>query len=195
MFERFSSHARQVVVLAQQEGRTLHHSRIGTEHLLLGLLAEGEGVAAVTLAEAGLTLEAARAETVRLLSGDPAGDAEALKVIGIDLDAVRATVEETFGPGALERAQDCDHRGRRRGRGRGQNRVGGHIPFTPRAKQVLELSLREALRLGHNSIGTEHVLLGLLREGRGLGVKVLTERGIDVATLRQRVVAAAGKVA
>lgn len=190
MFERFSSHARQVVVLAQQEGRTLHHSRIGTEHLLLGLLAEGEGVAAVTLAEAGLTLEAARAETVRLLSGDPAGDAEALKVIGIDLDAVRATVEETFGPGALERAQDCDHRGRRRAR-----RVGGHIPFTPRAKQVLELSLREALRLGHNSIGTEHVLLGLLREGRGLGVKVLTERGIDVAALRQRVVAAAGKVA
>jgi len=116
MFERFTDRARRVVVLAQEEARMLNHNYIGTEHILLGLIHEGEGVAA-----------------------------KALESLGISLDAVREQVQEIIG--------------------QGQQAPSGHIPFTPRAKKVLELSLREALQLGHNYIGTEHILLGLIREG------------------------------
>ena len=128
MFERFTDRARRVVVLAQEEARMLEHGYIGTEHLLLGLIHEGEGVAAKTL-----------------------------ESMGISLDAVRQQVEVIIG--------------------RGQHARSGHIPFTPEAKQALELSLRESNQLGHNYIGTEHLLLGLLREGEGVPAQVLVKMG------------------
>jgi ATP-dependent Clp protease ATP-binding subunit ClpC len=136
MFERFTDKARRVVVLAQEEARMLDHNYIGTEHLLLGLIPEGEGVAA-----------------------------QALTTMGIGLDAVREQVEQIIG--------------------RGKGRPAGHIPFTPRAKKVLELALREALQLGHNYIGTEHILLGLLREGEGVAAQVLQKLGADLNRARQ----------
>jgi ATP-dependent Clp protease ATP-binding subunit ClpC len=139
MFERFTERARRVVVLAQEEARMLNHNYIGTEHILLGLAREGEGVAA-----------------------------KALESLGISLDAVRQQVEEIIG--------------------RGQEAPSGHIPFTPRAKKVLELSLREAQQLGHNYIGTEHILLGLIREGSGVAAQVLVKLGADLNRARQRVV-------
>jgi ATP-dependent Clp protease ATP-binding subunit ClpA len=139
MFERFSQRARQVVVLAQEEARLLNHNYIGTEHILLGLIREGEGVAA-----------------------------KALESLGISLDAVRQQVEKIIG--------------------RGQQAPSGHIPFTPRAKKVLELSLREAKALGHNYIGTEHILLGLIREGSGVAAQVLVKLGADLNRTRQQVV-------
>jgi ATP-dependent Clp protease ATP-binding subunit ClpA len=136
-----------------------------------------------------VTPEVARDEIRRLAALRSLGDqdADALRAIGIDLDAVRAKVEESFGAGALERA------GGRKGRQRGS--VAGHIPFTPRAKKVLELSLREALRLEHNWIGPEHVLLGLLREGHGLAMQVLTVQGVSPDALRQRILAVVGAAA
>ena len=139
MFQRFSDRARRVVVLAQEEARMLNHNYIGTEHLLLGLIQEGEGVAA-----------------------------KALESMGISLEAVRNQVEEIIG--------------------RGTSAPTGHIPFTPRAKKVLELSLREALQLGHNYIGTEHILLGLIREGEGVAAQVLTKLGADLDRVRNQVV-------
>ncbi|MDY6796686.1 MAG: ATP-dependent Clp protease ATP-binding subunit [Actinomycetota bacterium] len=139
MFQRFSDRARRVVVLAQEEARMLNHNYIGTEHLLLGLIQEGEGVAA-----------------------------KALESMGISLEAVRNQVEEIIG--------------------RGSSSPTGHIPFTPRAKKVLELSLREALQLGHNYIGTEHILLGLIREGEGVAAQVLTKLGADLERVRNQVV-------
>jgi ATP-dependent Clp protease ATP-binding subunit ClpA len=139
VFERFTDRARRVVVLAQEEARLLNHNYIGTEHILLGLIHEGEGVAA-----------------------------KALESLGISLEAVRAQVEEIIG--------------------QGQSAPTGHIPFTPRAKKVLELSLREALQLGHNYIGTEHILLGLIREGEGVAAQVLVKLGADLARVRQQVV-------
>ena len=139
MFERFTDRARRVVVLAQEEARLLNHSYIGTEHILLGLIHEGEGVAA-----------------------------KALESLSISLDAVRAQVEEIIGQGGSSPS--------------------GHIPFTPRAKKVLELSLREALQLGHNYIGTEHILLGLLREGEGVATQVLVKLGADLGKVRQQVI-------
>src|SRR6266567_497207 len=139
MFERFTDRARRVVVLAQEEARLLNHNYIGTEHILLGLIHEGEGVAA-----------------------------KALESLGISLEAVRAQVEEIIGHG-------------------GQS-PSGHIPFTPRAKKVLELSLREALQLGHNYIGTEHILLGLIREGEGVAAQVLVKLGADLNRVRQQVI-------
>ena len=138
MFERFTDRARRVVVLAQDEARGLKHNYIGTEHLLLGLISEGEGVAA-----------------------------KALETMGIKGEAVRASVIEIIGEG--------------------EKPVEGHIPFTPRAKRVFELSLREALQLGHNYIGTEHLLLGLLREGEGVAAQVLTNLGGDLSSVRQTV--------
>jgi ATP-dependent Clp protease ATP-binding subunit ClpC len=138
MFERFTDRARRVVVLAQEEARTLNHHYIGTEHVLLGLIHEGEGVAA-----------------------------KALESLGISLEAVRQQVEQIIGPG--------------------QQPPSGHIPFTPRAKKVLELSLREALQLGHNYIGTEHILLGLIREGEGVAAQVLVKLGADLNRVRQQV--------
>jgi hypothetical protein len=139
MFERFTDRARRVVVLAQEEAAGLNHNYIGTEHILLGLIREREGVAA-----------------------------KALESLGISLEAVRAQVEEIIG--------------------QGQSAPTGHIPFTPRAKKVLELSLREALQLGHNYIGTEHILLGLIREGQGVAAQVLVKLGADQARVRQQVV-------
>jgi ATP-dependent Clp protease ATP-binding subunit ClpC len=139
MFERFTDRARRVVVLAQEEARMLNHNYIGTEHILLGLIHEGEGVAA-----------------------------KSLESLGISLEAVRQQVEEIIG--------------------QGQQAPSGHIPFTPRAKKVLELSLREALQLGHNYIGTEHILLGLIREGEGVAAQVLVKLGADLNRVRQQVI-------
>ena len=139
MFERFTDRARRVVVLAQEEARMLNHNYIGTEHILLGLIREGEGVAA-----------------------------KALESLGISQEAVRQQVGEIVG--------------------QGQHAPSGHIPFTPRAKKVLELSLREALQLGHNYIGTEHILLGLIGEGEGVAAQVLVvSRGADLSGVRQQV--------
>jgi ATP-dependent Clp protease ATP-binding subunit ClpC len=139
VFERFTDRARRVVVLAQEEARLLNHNYIGTEHILLGLIHEGEGVAA-----------------------------KALESLGISLEAVRSQVEEIIGQGGTSPS--------------------GHIPFTPRAKKVLELSLREALQLGHNYIGTEHILLGLIREGEGVAAQVLVKLGADLSRVRQQVI-------
>jgi len=139
MFEKFTDKARRVVVLAQEEAKMLNHNYIGTEHILLGLIHEGEGVAA-----------------------------KALEALGVSLDAVREQVQEIIG--------------------QGQQAPTGHIPFTPRAKKVLELSLREALQLGHSYIGTEHLLLGLIREGEGVAAQVLVKLGADTNRVRQQVI-------
>jgi len=139
MFERFTDRARRVVVLAQDEARLLNHNYIGTEHLLLGLLTEGHGIAA-----------------------------RALEGLGVDLAEVRRRVEEIIG--------------------RGEHPQAGHIPFTPRAKKVLELSLREALDLGHDYIGTEHILLALAREGEGVAAQVLTALGAGEEQIRAKVI-------
>jgi ATP-dependent Clp protease ATP-binding subunit ClpA len=139
MFERFTDRARRVVVLAQEEARLLNHNYIGTEHILLGLIHEAEGVAAKTLQQ-----------------------------LGISLEAVRSRVESIIGEGV--------------------GAPSGHIPFTPRSKKVLELSLREALQLGHNYIGTEHILLGLIREGEGVGAQVLVVLGADLSRVRHEVI-------
>jgi ATP-dependent Clp protease ATP-binding subunit ClpC len=140
MFERFTDPARRVVVLAQEEARLLNHNYIGTEHILLGLVREGEGKAA-----------------------------QVLLSLRISLDECRARIQEIIG--------------------RGTDAPSGHIPFTPRAKKVLELSLREALQLGHNYIGTEHLLIGLLREEAGVAAQVLVKLGLDLATVREQVLA------
>lgn len=139
MFERYTDRARRVIVLAQEEARMLSHNFIGTEHLLLGLIHEGDGVAA-----------------------------QALTALDISLEAVRSQVEEIIG--------------------QGNETPAGHIPFTPRAKKVIELSLREALQLGHNYIGTEHVLLGLIREGEGVAAQVLVKLGAELTTVRRQVI-------
>jgi ATP-dependent Clp protease ATP-binding subunit ClpC len=139
MFERFTGRARRVMDLADEEARLLHHTYVGTEHLLLGLIGEGGGVAA-----------------------------QALESLGISLEAVRQQVEQVIG--------------------RGQQAVPGHIPLTPRAKKVLELARREAFQLGHNYIGTEHLLLGLIREGKGAAAQVLTGLGADLNRIRQQVI-------
>ncbi|MGH2556931.1 MAG: Clp protease N-terminal domain-containing protein [Actinomycetota bacterium] len=144
MFERFTDRARRVVVLAQEEARMLNHDYIGTEHILLGLIHEAEGVAAT-----------------------------ALNSMGISLAEIRNEVESMVG--------------------RGKAAPTGHIPFTPRAKKVLELSLREALQLGHNYIGTEHILLGLIREGEGVAAQVLQKLGADLEEVRHKVVALLGE--
>jgi ATP-dependent Clp protease ATP-binding subunit ClpC len=138
MFEKFTDRARRVLVLAQEEARMLNHSYVGTEHILLGLVHEDEGVAAV-----------------------------AFRGLGISADAVREQVEEMVGRGGISPS--------------------GQIPFTPRAKKVMELSLRESLHLGHNYIGTEHILLGLLREGQGVGAQVLLKLGADLDRVRREV--------
>ena len=169
MFERFTFEARQTVVGAQHEARRLHSGRVGTEHLLLALLMQPTPSAAV-LTRHGLGRDQVT-EAVRRYVGDGDLDAEALTALGIDLDAVRSTVEASFGPGALDRPPG--------------SRVGGHIPFTPRAKKVLELSLREAIAMKSKSIADGHIALGLLREGEGLAMKVLADRGVDTVELRR----------
>jgi len=138
VFERFTERARQVVVIAQSEARALKHNYIGTEHLLLGLLREEEGIAARVLMSFDVTVEEVRAQVARII-------------------------------------------------GQGDEVVGGHIPFTPRSKKILELSLREALAVGHNYIGTEHILLGLMREGEGVAVRILLDFGASPAAVRDEV--------
>jgi ATP-dependent Clp protease ATP-binding subunit ClpA len=181
MFERFTDRARKVTVDAQVVARRLGHCHIGTEHLLLALL-QGDGIAAQVLAGLGVTEAAVEREVLAEVGRGPlgTGDAEALGAIGIDLDEVRRRVEASFGPGALHWRPDPHWRGDRR-------RPGGHVPFSPRAKKVLELSLREALALKHNYIGTEHILLGLVREGEGLAMLVLTRLGAGPDVIRARV--------
>jgi ATP-dependent Clp protease ATP-binding subunit ClpA len=190
MFERFTESARSVVANARAAATRLHHPYIGTEHLLLALLDEASGATSGLLADAGLTTEGVTAGIARLLGTGqrPLGDndAAALEAIGIDLDAVRARVEEVFGPGALEPPRAEPDTGLR-GLLRRKPTAGGHVPFTARAKKVLELSLREALARHDNYIGSEHILLGLLRDNGGLAGKILVEADVDVDALRRRV--------
>ncbi|CAN5193317.1 hypothetical protein BH20ACT22_BH20ACT22_03430 [soil metagenome] len=194
MFERFTHSARQVVVLAQTEAQSLRHNYIGTEHLLLGLLGETEGLAARVLNELGVDRDDIHKGVVNYVGAGPVNqpDAAALDAIGIDLDAVRRRVEEAFGPNALERTRAARTRAEKRrgflGRGHRRSCGEGHIPFTPRAKKTLELSLREALALGHGYIGTEHILLGLLREGQGLAALLLSREDIKFEVVRRRMV-------
>ena len=175
MFERFTDEARQTVVLAQQEAREQRAGHIGTEHLLLGIVGQGGTPVADVLERHGLG-RATTLQAIARFSGGAALDADALGAVGIDLDAVRERVEATFGPGALDAPGP--------GRGRAQS---GHIPFTPRAKKVLELSLREAVALKSGSIGGGHILLGLLREGEGLAMKIVHGQGIDTEELRREI--------
>ncbi|WP_457030275.1 Clp protease N-terminal domain-containing protein [Kitasatospora sp. P5_F3] len=185
MFERFTVAARQVVVQAQVEARELKHDWIGTEHLLLGVLADPSDPAAALLVTKGLDHATARAGLARRLGPGPGSDAEALASIGVDLDAVRAAVEAEFGEGALAGAREEP---RRRGWFKGD-----HRPFTPGAKKVLELSLREALRLKEKEIGVRHLLLGLLRAGEGPAVTLITEQGIAPDGLRRELEALSGR--
>jgi ATP-dependent Clp protease ATP-binding subunit ClpA len=179
MFERFTDDARQTVVHAQEEARKLHHGWIGTEHLLLGLLdLHGSATAGVLVAH-GLTSESVLQDVVAYVGNDDL-DAAALTTLGIDLAAVRSSAEAAFGPGAL----------RPIGSTKPNRAPSGHIPFTGRAKKVLELSLREALALKAKSIADGHIALGLLREGEGLAMKVIHDRGIDTDELRREITTA-----
>ena len=189
MFERFTVRAREVVQGAQEQARQLGHGYIGTEHLLLAILSLDGGIARDLLIEAGVSADSVRRAIQREVHSDPYTDAEALESIGIDLNAVKAKLEEAFGPGALDE-QPPSKRG---WFGRKSYPSGGHIPFTPRSKMILELSLREALALKHKHIGTEHMLLGLLREGEGLAAKILAEQGVDFKLLRQKTIEASMK--
>jgi ATP-dependent Clp protease ATP-binding subunit ClpA len=178
MFERFTSEARAVVVAATTHADALQHGWIGTEHLLLGLLDDADARPARLLSRWDVARDAVLAEVERIVGrGDPGIDAGALATLGIDLDEVRERVERTFGPGALSGRRRC-----RRGW------FGPTLPFTPRAKKALELALREALALGDNFIGAEHVLLGLLREGDGVAAQVLRSRGVGHADVREALV-------
>jgi ATP-dependent Clp protease ATP-binding subunit ClpA len=179
MFERFVAQSRKVIVLSQEEARQLHHQYIGTEHLLLAMAIQQEGAAADALHEHGLTVEVVREQIVQLIGDDL--DSEALATLGINLDAVREATEAAFGPGALSSKPG--------------KMLTGHIPFSKRAKKVLELSLREALRLQQDHIGTGHILLGLIREGEGLAAQVITRTGVDLEELREDVVRRLGSQA
>jgi ATP-dependent Clp protease ATP-binding subunit ClpA len=179
MFERFTARARSVVTTAETEANGLGHPSIGTEHLLLAMLKD-TGMANGVLTQAGLTYGAIRDRVRQAVAPGQLGpeDAAALSAIGIDLDAVRAKMEEAFGDAAV-----------------GARPPGRRIPFTRRAKKVLELSLREALAHKHNYIGTEHVLLGLLREGEGLAAKVIVDSGVQLSDLRAATLAAMSRAA
>jgi ATP-dependent Clp protease ATP-binding subunit ClpA len=185
VFEHFTERARVAVVFAQEEARDLHHNYIGTEHLLLGLLHDRASVGRQALDRLGVRLDDVRSEVVRVVGeGRPARlgeeDAAALRVIGIDLEEVRRRVEETFGRGALERVAPS----RRRGRKKSCIALRGEIPFTPRAKKALELAAREAKGLRHDYIGTEHILLGLIREREGLAAGLLAGRHVSDQRVR-----------
>lgn len=186
MFERFTNDARAVVVGAQAEARALGHEMIGTPHVLIALLGDPAGPVAVALRGDGVDAATVREELVRRQgTGTPDGldddDAAALQSIGIDLDAVRRAVESEFGEGALHLPRESG--GGRKGRF-AQLFAGGHVPFSRRNKKVLELALREAVRLNQKFIAPEHILLGLLREGEGSAVLILTGRGVDLNRLR-----------
>jgi ATP-dependent Clp protease ATP-binding subunit ClpA len=194
MFERFTEPAREVVVVATEQARTLKHGYIGTEHLLLALASDPSG-AGEALRASGVDATRVRDEIVRRI-GTGRGqlsvtDADALQSIGIDLDAVRRKVEEAFGPGALDQTPGAEPKGfmdRLLGR-QSPGRPSGHVPFTARSKKVLELSLREAVRLHHDHIDSAHILLGLIREGEGLAAQILVESGVDLGDLRRRTLA------
>jgi ATP-dependent Clp protease ATP-binding subunit ClpA len=182
MFERFTDSARDAVVQAREEASSLGHGYIGTEHLLLGLLADPESESARCLWLQRVDHDQVREALVRIIPVPPGDlDAEALETLGIDLSAVREKVEATFGVGALDQPPG--------GRDQRARLTFGHIPFTARAKKVLELSLREALRLHHKHIADGHILLGLLREGEGLAVRILVDAGVDLESLRRDVTA------
>ncbi|MEV4611165.1 Clp protease N-terminal domain-containing protein [Kitasatospora sp. NPDC049258] len=181
MLERFTASARQVVVRARAEAAELGHGHIGGEHLLLAVLADPADPAAAVLVEAGLDHETARAAVLRLVGGGM--DGPALATIGVDLDAVREAVEAVFGEGALD-AQPEEPAARRRGWFRSGEARGGRSPFTAGARKTLELALREAVRLESGRIATGHLLLGLLREGEGLGAKVIADHGLDFTAVR-----------
>jgi ATP-dependent Clp protease ATP-binding subunit ClpA len=185
MFERFTAGARQVVVHAKEEARALNHHHIGTEHLLLGLLTPDGGIAYRVLRAAGLSHDRVLGDVKRLVRTLNSEDADALKSIGIDLDAVLDRIKDSFGPAALEENPPTPRRGLP-----GRRRFRGYSPFAPRSKKVLELSLREAIRLRHNHIGPEHILLGILREGDGLAAKILTDAGVTLADLRRQTLTA-----
>jgi ATP-dependent Clp protease ATP-binding subunit ClpA len=195
MFERFTEQARHVVKVSRDEAAALHHRYIGTEHLLLAMLDKDSGLAYTVLTGAGVTHERVRAEIEAQIGTGRLGedDAEALQAIGIDLPAVRAKIEELFGAGALDPPSPEPKRGLLRRRR--PPVPGGRTPFTLRSKKVLELSLREALHLKHNYIGSEHMLLGLLREGDGLAAKILTDEGQSLDDLRARTIAALDQAA
>jgi ATP-dependent Clp protease ATP-binding subunit ClpA len=179
VFERFTDRARAVLAVAQAEANAMDHNFLGTEHLLLGLL-QGEGVAARILQAEGLDLVEVRSAVRDRIGPGPhrvVDDAEALASIGIDLDQVRTAVEDSFGEGALERPIGPNRRKKLPWSG---------PTFAPRAKKVLELSLREALTLKHSYIGTEHLLLAIVREGEGVAAQLLAER-TDPSTLRDKV--------
>jgi ATP-dependent Clp protease ATP-binding subunit ClpA len=188
MFERFTHSAREVVVYAQVEAGLLGHGYIGTEHLLLGVLREGDGAGARVLKSLGVDLDTTRADVVDVVGKGPLDanekDAEALRAIGIDVDEVRRRIEEAFGPGALDRLPPGRWRWRRTRR---CDPLPGHVPFTHKAKKVLQLSLREATALGHGSIGTEHILLGLAREREGIAAQLLQRRGAGDRDIRRLV--------
>jgi ATP-dependent Clp protease ATP-binding subunit ClpA len=174
MFERFTDEARNVVVGAQQHARALQHGWIGTEHLLLALLDDPDGRPARLLAPWGVRRDSVADEVVRIVGrGEPDLDAGALATLGIDLDTVRERVERTFGPGALSGRRSCR-----------RVRSGGVAPFTARSKKVLELSLREAIAMGDNFIGAEHMLLGILRAGDGVAAGILGSRGVQPEAVR-----------
>lgn len=202
MFERFTHAARDAVVRAQTEARELGQSPIGTQHVLMALLADADGPIARALRDSGVDAAHVRAETVRRVgprtpdappadADEDAEDAAALKAIGIDLDAVRRAIEENFGPGALKLPRPDTAPKRRKLFGL-FSAGSMHIPFSPRAKKVLELALREALRLKHNVITPEHILLGILREGNGLAATILADAGVDFGKLRDGVTRSLG---
>jgi ATP-dependent Clp protease ATP-binding subunit ClpA len=185
MFEHFTERAQGTVVFAQEEASGLHHRYIGTEHLLLGLLRDSTSVGYEALRRLGVHLDDVRSEVVRLVGEGPSRtldekDAEALRVLGIDLDEVRRRIEDAFGEGALGRTVP----GRRRRPRRACRPPAGHISFTPHAKKVLELALREAKALRHDYIGTEHILLGLVREHDSLAAGMLSERSVSDERVR-----------
>jgi ATP-dependent Clp protease ATP-binding subunit ClpA len=178
MFERFTASARGTVVRAQEEANDAGDHHVGTEHVVVAL-AQDDGVAGVVLRDAGVTAESLRRWLRQVPADDDSSgrlDADALRSIGIDLDDVRRRVEETFGAGALDDVPE-----RTGGRRWGHNK---HIPFTSRAKKSLERGLRQAIMLGDTRIGSEHLLLGVLDEGSGLGVRMLRDQGVDLAELR-----------
>jgi ATP-dependent Clp protease ATP-binding subunit ClpA len=174
MFEKFTKWAKRAVSLSQDEAMALGHDHIGTEHVLLGLVGAEGGLAGEVLTQHGVSLSRAREETMRILvaagvtgtGGQAATDA--LASIGIDVEAIRRQADATFGPGRFQYPRP---------------------PFTPRGKKVLELSLRESVALEHSYIGTEHLLLGMLAEGEGVGIKVLQALDVNVAELRPEILA------
>jgi ATP-dependent Clp protease ATP-binding subunit ClpA len=178
MFGRLRSTPREVIVRAKRESEEMRHPWIGTEHLLLALLDEQAGIAYSVLHRSGVDRQRVRTDIERLVRPSTLGaeDAAALRTIGIDLDAVLARIEESFGPGAARVVRPPARRGPRR--------------FSPRARNVWALSVQEATELGHRYLGPEHLLLGLIREGGGLAAKILTDAGLSLRDLRTATLAA-----